>query len=664
MPPRAARTRAPGAAAPAAMAIDTHRAPRRTEEYVLRRLQTLEHVAPGTYSNTHNEPAKEVGEACAPFSGLEERVLNPNLTGSAFTPGPGAYIGQKVLNGSGTKANGDEILGVGPTALKSQAMRMAPSAPGSTVFMASSSEKNPGPGTYRPEAESLVAKLQKEPLSALRPVLEAFEKSTPSMPPQKLGPGQQPASETGAVGDVSHVYVRHTGEPSDMAGPGEYDVKGERVTRRTMPGTAFHSSNTARDLFKASFAVGGRVLPKENPGPGSYEVKKFPAEPRPDDSLTEAVNSYQFTSQSPLAHQVLVSPDKVFPGPGQYDLAADMDRMVQTARDRTGSQGDRAHFGGMSARIGWARDPAQPYKDPYHIHHVPGPGHYAKKGADFSANPKMKEVEKILPSARKKQFHGVHHPSLVMALRETTGPLQAFNSSDSRPCNKDAEQRTPAPWHYSRGEARSHSMQADLRERAKVGRKGAFGTCADRFFGSPLEGRKGQADAKGYEDKGTGRHAEPRAVFQSTSPRFRSAPGPREADATKVGDAETPGPGEYVVEREPSYLSPYRSPRRDHLSFGSSKQRFLEGQDVEGRTLDWQIPGPGDYTDRRRQRYAGGADLKDRRRAPLVGCTTERVGPGSYGEGVTTHMLRRSPNVSRQVPVGASSPTAPQLAAA
>lgn len=57
--------------------------------------------------------------------------------------------------------------------------------------------------------------------------------------------------------------------------------------------------------------------------------------------------------------------------------------------------------------------------------------------------------EKVLPEKRKKLYgvessgpwpclrlHGsqVHHPTLILALQETEGPLQAFNTSDDRCC--------------------------------------------------------------------------------------------------------------------------------------------------------------------------------------------------------------------------------------
>jgi len=489
----------------------------------------------------------------------------------------------------------------------------------------------------------------------LRPVLQGLEKSAPSMPQQKLTPGQKQEAESS---DVAHLYMRHTGEPHDMVGPGEYDPKGDHITQRTLPQTTFHTSRSQRNLWEPSPAIDCTLPPKDIPGPGSYEVGGVMGDQQPADSLAEALNTYQFASQSPMAHQASINSEKVSPGPGQYDMHGDMEKLVKSARERSMSGMDRARFGGMSARVGWARSVYQPYKDPYNIHHVPGPGHYPSSKSDFPVDPKKKEAEKVLPSARKKRFYGVHHPTLIMALQEAQGPLQAFNSTDDRACNKEVEQSTPAPWQYKREEARSHSMQADIRERAKVGRKGVFGTCADRFYGSPLEGRAGLPDPGSFDDQGASSNAEPRFMFQSQSPRFHNPPGPREASATRVGHVETPAPGDYVVEKEPSYRSPYRTPRQDHLSFGSCKQRFEANKDIfVGHTPNLLNPGPGEYSvPSARHRVPGAAGFRDRRKPPVVGCTTESVGPGSYMDDIGTHMLRKTFNVSTHALVDATTP--------
>eukprot|EP00435_Cladocopium_sp_Y103_P047445 s86_g13.t4 len=50
-----------------------------------------------------------------------------------------------------------------------------------------------------------------------------------------------------------------------------------------------------------------------------------------------------------------------------------------------------------------------------------------------------------------------------------------------------------------------------------------------------------------------------------------------EVEIVTLGDIQTPAPGDYEI-KDPSYRSPYRIPRSDHLSFGSGKTRFTEKQ--------------------------------------------------------------------------------------
>mmetsp|Transcript_38180 Transcript_38180/g.109024 ORF Transcript_38180/g.109024 Transcript_38180/m.109024 type:complete len:647 (+) Transcript_38180:106-2046(+) len=630
------------------MAITTHRTQRRTEEYLLPKFQTRDHVAPGTYSNTHNEPSKPPPESGVPFSSLQEKVLNPNGHASALTPGPGAYLGTAVGNGPGKKANGDEFLGLGSTSLRSRAARLAPAAPGSSIYLASSAEANPGPGRYKTESDGLADRPAKEIVVPLKPVLDAHEKTVPSIPPQRLRPEER-AEGDASPGDVSNLYMRHTGDDGDTAGPGTYDPKGEHITQKSRPQTSFHTSKQKRTLWEPSSAVDCNMPPRENPGPGTYIMKGALGDLESLGHPNETPSTFQFSSQSNLPHQVQVNPDKVAPGPGQYKMDGDIDRTVKSARERTASVTDRTRFGGMSERTGWQRPLHQPYKDPYFMHVKPGPGSYPSAMSDFPADPKKKEAEKAIPGARRRKLHGIHHPALIMALQEAPGPLQAFNSTDDRPCNKEAAQRTPAPWEYNKEEARSHSMMAALRERAKVGRRGVFGTCADRFYGSPLEGRSGLPEPGSVEEKQGGANSEPRSVFQSQSPRFHAPAGPHESMATKLGQHQTPAPGDYFVENVPNYRSPYRIPRQDRLSFGSGQERFDSERDVfAGHMPGLPNPGPGDYPERPRPTPRGVAAIRAKRKPLSVGCTAEGVGPGSYGEDISTHMLKKTHNVTTE----------------
>merc|ERR1712032_202506 len=248
------------------------------------------------------------------------------------------------------------------------------------------------------------------------------------------------------------------------------------------------------------------------------------------------------------------------------------------------------------------------------------------------------------------------------ALQQSDAPLQAFNSTDDRPCNKDTEQSTPAPGQYVRENAIGGSMMSELKERAKVGRKGIFGTCADRFFGSPLDGRKGLPDpnfdgaGQNITDGQTG--TDTKSAFSSGTSRIPDPAGPREAHATKVGGFQTPAPGSYNL-NEPNYRSPYRTPRQEHLSFGSAKTRFTDKEDVFTKfQLPAGNPPPGIYDPSTPRRVKGATQLSDKRKSPIVGCTSEKVGPGSYGEDIhaQTTLNKKTFNVSTQAPLSARTP--------
>merc|ERR1711920_368580 len=162
-----------------------------------------------------------------------------------------------------------------------------------------------------------------------------------------------------------------------------------------------------RRLWEPSAAIECDQPPVGQPGPGTYDLKEGVLPPDGTETGT-----YQFTSRAALAHQTDGS-DKLAPGPGQYEYTGELELSAKLARERTALQGDRSRFGGMSERIGWARDLNQPFKDPYHLRNVPGPGHYPDAKSTFPVDPKKKEAEKALPDAMKKKIHGVHHPTII-----------------------------------------------------------------------------------------------------------------------------------------------------------------------------------------------------------------------------------------------------------
>lgn len=351
------------------------------------------------------------------------------------------------------------------------------------------------------------------------------------------------------------------------------------------------------------------------------------------------MTTHQFSSRTPLAHQQLLR-DRPLPGPGQYETVSEFEQSAMIAKSRGAALAGTTQFGTSSDRVGWSRPLNMPYAEPYNVN-VPGPGMYTEGEGKISEKKLKNDVEKVL--GIKKKVYGVHHPMIMMALQDAQGPWQAFNSTDDRDCNKVAVQSTPAPGQYNKEQARGHSLSAVLRERAKVGKRGVFGTCADRFFGSPLAGREDLPDPEGVDELSRKAHSEPRAFFQSSTPRIPVHLS-REPNVTKVGSGATPAPGSYSVDREPNYRSPYRHPKTDHLSFGSGNRRFV--RDIfEGHVNHPENPGPGFYNQEECGSARGSAPLSEPRELSRpVGCTSESVGPGTYGADST--MLKKSFNVS------------------
>eukprot|EP00434_Breviolum_minutum_P023300 symbB.v1.2.020553.t2/scaffold1739.1/size103799/1 len=275
------------------------------------------------------------------------------------------------------------------------------------------------------------------------------------------------------------------------------------------------SGRTFRKLWEASAAIESTMPDKALPGPGTYET------PLVKHSEAKGATS-RFNSKVPKMPDP--KENAKTPGPGAYDVLGHIEKASTETQERCEAIALSLGFGSLTERVGWSREVEHPYADSYNVTHVPGPGHYGdsvKESADR---------EKVIPEKRKK-LYGVHHPTLVLALQETEGPLQAFNTSDDRPCNKDLEQWTPAPWQYMPESARGSSINSDLKERAKVGRRGVFGTCADRFYRSPLNAKEGpENDWDGGKANMSKDPTSPeaRSSFKSTSPRMRNA-GAKEA---------------------------------------------------------------------------------------------------------------------------------------
>ena len=93
--------------------------------------------------------------------------------------------------------------------------------------------------------------------------------------------------------------------------------------------------------------------------------------------------------------------------------------------------------------------------------------------------------------AQMKERHPVGNrivnPSVVMNLKEMDGvPLSAFSTTDIRPCCRTIEKQEPGQGRVSElgdlGENYAENIARKSEKAARVGKKGVFGSCQNRFF--------------------------------------------------------------------------------------------------------------------------------------------------------------------------------------
>lgn len=540
-------------------------------------------IGPGSY-NPDVRPAVEVNPA--PFHSLQEKHV-PNKTTPALTPGPGAY---KVA--SSAKAGTTH-------GFKSMSARLAPQTPGSTTFSHSTMVSTPGPGTY--SYTKAWAEPKTESPERGKPILE-LSKTVASIPHRRVSAGVSFLGEEGQA----------TEDKKDAAAPESEKAKKDGRS------TNFHTSGTGRNLFKSSCSIHNVQPSPDVPGPGSYD--------HGSSTQTQGFSNV-FVSKTPMCHQLPADEKPDFPLEG-----------TRVAKPLGGDGPAAAHtFQSQVQRTGWNRSLEQPFKDSY-SQKVPGPGHYYTHDADP-------------PEPKKKQVRGVHHPNQVVALNDVAGPLHAFNTTDIRPCNKDIVGKdTPAPGQYNIEMANGHTISAALQEKALVGKKGVFGTTTDRFFRSQFDssslapGADG-VDGRNYDPGNRSSSKEettPRRsmAFKSTTRRFSNDP-PKAGQAAKQ---ETPAPTHYDPNTEINYRSPFRTPRVEHLSFGTGSTRFNPKEVFQGIQHDMR-PGPGEYSARSSRKVPGSARSRAKRTlAGSIGCTSHDIGPGSYE--TTSTMLKKSFNVT------------------
>uniref|UniRef100_A0A0G4GZT0 Uncharacterized protein n=1 Tax=Chromera velia CCMP2878 TaxID=1169474 RepID=A0A0G4GZT0_9ALVE len=283
------------------------------------------------------------------------------------------------------------------------------------------------------------------------------------------------------------------------------------------------------------------------------------------------------------------------PGPGAYTIAGTMNKATFSVRVHN-------HFGSLTARESLERDLEAPFTVPARAFN-PGPGAYKVCGKAKDGRGERRPVPARRGDTRLYHF-GVHAPTLVSALRANEGrPLHSFQTTDERDCRKSKATEVPGTGSYFMQIPPNNTMDFNLNERARVGRRGVFGSASPRFPPSGVFGKEGaQDDVPGPGSYSAGPPRQERnealSVFASTKPRIprMRAPFNKEPHVTFVGRHKSPGPAHYENDRRVNYRSPFKHSRKEHLSFGTGIEREPPGGVFGNEMMQrMQNPGPADY---------------------------------------------------------------------
>ncbi|KAJ1445598.1 hypothetical protein M885DRAFT_549418 [Pelagophyceae sp. CCMP2097] len=580
------------------MAMPTRSARDTAAEWAARSTPSV--VGPGTYAPKKLSPAAAAAQPnFAAFASSAARRLAVGGT-TADTPGPGSYVAVRGVSRAAANAN----------IFRSNVDRIAPCAPGSSVFLAASSATSPGPGSYA-AADAFRFKPAPKAPRPTRPGAAQQHFNPPTIPRREQAHGYYEDADgrcrplpPGAGG------ATYTGLGADTIGPNRYELP----TALRTDGTRFALSGTQRVVFGAG----------EAPGPGSYDIQPAEAALRRS-AAHSADGSSAFQSRVKMAHETSSQHAVTgYAGPGHYPVAPRQPEWPSVLQC----------FGATSAREGWHRPGAMPYSDPSSVGN-PGPGTYAAAA----------------PSAFRRE----------MQKRLTDDPL-AFSSTEERPCLAAGERR-PAPTRGSRSAPpnapRPGPGEYDLSRqscaaavaRRTVGRHGIFGSCSARFHragldvGTPSYEAAPNAPEQRWQIMATvdeapspesrrrrpapGTRAQGSSGFTSTVERFAGQMDPRSPDHVLIGRSREPAPAHYDLA---SQFEP-RKPEGPSAALASKTARFLGGPLSDGAAPDG--PGPGAYRPRhnadwRKRRPAHPTQPREQRFREVDPATASDVGPGTY----------------------------------
>ena len=487
------------------------RASRNTEYWSVPTPQT---VGPGSYSSSPLRKALDY--TAAPFSSMTARPLSSRAVeetqGSVGeTPGPGSYD-------STVRHHSTHSSNRGSNSFVTTEARMAPNAPGSTVFSYPTSARNPGPGAYN-ISKPLAKKRQ---ITRSKPHSLLFE----------------------VIGNPASIPPPLIPEPESVPiGPGHYSPSHTYVKPKSTS-TDFSHSKDSRRLWEPVNSPFNRLPSRSNPGPGSYDGNS---------TLTDteiSLGNVSFASKVKRSHQAKVIERS--PGPAVYET---IERPVLDLVKRPG-------FGGKVKRgETWRHDLAVPFTKPEKGKY-PGVGTYdidefcrkeketKRKNLLYTVIPAVPKAPFLTDQQRDcliplqigsqigpgtynppETINGMSH-NLQIGLGKVT-----FTSKQARFQRQVFEPRVgPAPGQYENERERIRGREIDPVFKSKTMRfpGGEEATPAVGTYEVRGRWRTKQNRAEDYQ------HVIPGMSFESSSLRFVS-PSP----LSPKKDSDFPGPGQY-----------------------------------------------------------------------------------------------------------------------
>lgn len=485
-----------------------------------------------------------------------------------------------------------------------QAARFAPSAPGSTIFLASSVQDNPGPGSYLSSSLSTSApnsnQLHELDGRAVNRFAHFVKPSAPAIPKKEQSYGYvQVGPDLKLQQQPAEIY---SGIGQDTVGPAAYNSHHEIWNEKKNVAPSLRST-VKREVWEEN-APHSSV-----PGPGHY----YDQSARTDVAPTSKGGGLRGGGKKSVKHErqsaVFASKVPILPGAkptSHYDLERDLEINAKEARLRYQLERQKTNvmkakieaFGSTTGRVELSSQLGAPFSNPTFTL-TPGPGMYSDR------TPTMRGQKKHCTPSSSSLSGGTRHND------EDVG----FSSATERYClSKPRNTAPPGPGAYRSETPRS--LDHTVKSKLNVGRNGVFGTTSERRVWEQLERLEADEVTPGpgaYENPAetTAGHfplAANTAAFKSNSLRFTKRANPHAPPHVHcVGDYVVPAVGQYDIAQSlalggASASRPVGSPPVSARGGGGgvgAGASFLSKSEraVFDTKNSCDLPGPGAYTE-------------------------------------------------------------------